>query len=186
MQLIRFDSLQASPWKNGGGVTREIAAEWQGKNLRWRLSIADVAVDGPFSNFAGLQRILTVVKGRGMELISPDQTLHADYAVPVHFDGGWHIHSRLKQGPIRDFNVIYDPGAYNAQVLVLNGPTPFNTERTANNFIALHCVDGLLTFDTGVQLQTGDTALLQTEFPQFAVQAMSTALIVTLQPAASS
>ena len=109
MRIIRFSELQQTPWKNGGGITREIAVARAGDCLIWRLSIADVGVDGPFSKFNGLQRILTVIAGRGMELISPHETLQADYAVPVRFDGGWDTQSKLKDGPLRDLNLIYDP-----------------------------------------------------------------------------
>ncbi|MEC4600651.1 HutD family protein, partial [Burkholderia vietnamiensis] len=51
---IRGAALVASPWKNGGGVTREIAAYPPGAALdafAWRVSVADVGAGGPFSRF---------------------------------------------------------------------------------------------------------------------------------------
>ena len=68
MKIIRFANLATAPWKNGGGVTREIARLDSDGAMVWRLSIADVAVEGPFSKFAGMQRILTVIEGAGMRL----------------------------------------------------------------------------------------------------------------------
>lgn len=56
LSLIRAEQLVASPWKNGGGVTREIAAQPPGASLdgfAWRVSVADVAQPGPFSRFPG-------------------------------------------------------------------------------------------------------------------------------------
>ncbi|XES00502.1 HutD family protein [Streptomyces sp. S1D4-11] len=56
------------PWKNGGGVTREIVAWPEGADMgdfEWRVSLADVGGDGPFSAFADVDRILTMVEGGG-------------------------------------------------------------------------------------------------------------------------
>ena len=54
MRLLRFHELPVSPWRNGGGVTRELAAlGGAGGDLLWRLSIATVNADGPFSTFNG-------------------------------------------------------------------------------------------------------------------------------------
>lgn len=71
MKLIRYADLLETPWKNGGGVTRTIAARTEDDATLWRLSMADVAQGGPFSNFAGLTRSLTVVSGDGMVLHGP-------------------------------------------------------------------------------------------------------------------
>ncbi|HXZ10527.1 MAG TPA: HutD family protein, partial [Paraburkholderia sp.] len=71
MTLIRATGLVASPWKNGGGVTREVAAYPQGAGLDtfvWRVSVADVSQPGPFSRFAGIDRTLVLLSGAGMLL----------------------------------------------------------------------------------------------------------------------
>ena len=68
MRLVRRADLTPRPWKNGGGVTREIAAHPPEAGLDgfdWRLSMADVASDGPFSAFPGIDRTLTVIEGAG-------------------------------------------------------------------------------------------------------------------------
>ncbi len=59
------------PWKNGGGHTTEIAAFPAGAGLAsfvWRVSIADVLQDGPFSPFPGIDRTLVLLEGEGMRL----------------------------------------------------------------------------------------------------------------------
>lgn len=53
MQLLKGVDLVEVPWKNGGGITRNIAEGKTALGPTWRLSRADVAGDGPFSNFAG-------------------------------------------------------------------------------------------------------------------------------------
>ena len=71
MRLIAFSHLVATPWKNGGGVTRQIAIDPPGSGLDdfgWRLSTAEVAQDGPFSRFDGVDRQLHILAGEGLDL----------------------------------------------------------------------------------------------------------------------
>ena len=64
MQIIRFADLKAEPWRNGGGVTREIARQASADGgWDWRLSIADVTKAGDFSPVPGMERVLTVIEG---------------------------------------------------------------------------------------------------------------------------
>jgi hypothetical protein len=57
------------PWRNGGGTTSEIAVEpAPGGRFRHRLSIADVTASGPFSDFAGYDRHILLLAGRGFTL----------------------------------------------------------------------------------------------------------------------
>jgi len=56
-----------------------------------------------------MARILTVIEGKGMVLESEDGILDAAYCKPTVFSGEAKINSYLNNGPIRDFNVIYDP-----------------------------------------------------------------------------
>jgi len=49
------------PWRNGGGRTAEIAFEPADSpaGFRWRLSLAEVESDGPFSTFPGCCRTIS-------------------------------------------------------------------------------------------------------------------------------
>ncbi len=89
MDIIRRSQFQTVPWNNGGGITHEVAREDQDGKLLWRLSLAEVGRDGPFSLFPGLARILTVIDGPGMDLISPRGTLVHELPLlrPVYFSG---------------------------------------------------------------------------------------------------
>jgi len=77
-----------------------------------------VAKEGPFSKFASLHRILTVITGETMLLKSPHRTIEAVLGHPVLFGGEEEIAGFLPSGPVRDFNLIYDPVAWEAQVNV--------------------------------------------------------------------
>ncbi|MGO4913881.1 HutD/Ves family protein [Pseudogemmobacter sp. W21_MBD1_M6] len=120
--FIPPERFLTSRWKNGRGVTHEIARHEENGAWVWRLSIAEVASDGPFSRFEGLARILTVIEGAGVNLHSPEGAIQARPLVPVHFSGSRAVDSRMVDGPIRDLNVIYDPARIVAAVEVLTGP----------------------------------------------------------------
>ncbi|PCE21774.1 HutD/Ves family protein [Burkholderia ubonensis] len=109
--LIRSSDLVASPWKNGGGVTREIAAHPPGAALdafAWRVSVADVAAAGPFSRFEGVDRTLVLLSGAGMTLAG-DGGAHHVLDAPLaraDFAGEAAIDATLHDGPTRDFNLM--------------------------------------------------------------------------------
>lgn len=96
------------PWKNGGGSTTELFIEPGPNGFRWRVSIASVAEDGPFSLFSGYDRHIMTIAGAGMVL---DCGEHGEIAVtpafvPRQFSGDWATAARLVSGPARDFNLI--------------------------------------------------------------------------------
>lgn len=109
MKLIRIDDIVPVPWKNGGGLTREIALYADDGGMAWRLSVADVARAGPFSHFPGMTRVLTVIEGAGLNLSHAGGVIEAKLGIPVRFDGDVAIDCDLVRGPVRDFNLIYDP-----------------------------------------------------------------------------
>ena len=106
-QLVRLDEVPASPWRNGGGVTRELLAWPQAADWTCRLSVAEVTQDGPFSRFDGVQRWFAVLDGAGVRLGLDGQwvDLRPDSA-PFGFDGAVPVDCRLLTGPTRDFNLM--------------------------------------------------------------------------------
>ncbi|WP_347311023.1 HutD/Ves family protein [Defluviimonas sp. SAOS-178_SWC] len=121
MHIIPASAFRTQPWKNGGGVTHEIAREDAGDRLLWRLSVAEVASDGPFSAFPGLARILTVIEGAGLHLDTPEGRLDALPFTPTGFSGDLPVNCRRIAGPVRDLNVIHDPERIAASVRILDG-----------------------------------------------------------------
>jgi len=161
--LIRAADLVASPWKNGGGVTREVAAYPQGAGLDtfvWRVSVADVAQPGPFSRFAGIDRTLVLLSGAGMLLDDARGHTHAlkqplDIA---RFKGEDAIDARLVDGPTRDFNLMLRRGAAQGEVEVWRG----DAERTVSaDVLLLFCAEGPMEVTSGtaspVRLGADDT-----------------------------
>lgn len=108
------------PWKNGGGVTREIAVHPPGAamdDFAWRISLADVAADGPFSAFPGVDRILTVIEGGGLLLDLAGKVVRLDGdAPPLAFAGETPVSATLGEGPIRDLNLMVRRGHWRGAV----------------------------------------------------------------------
>ena len=111
MHIVRFADCQPSPWKNGGGITRQLLIHPAAANLddfTLRVSVADVDSDGPFSRFDGIDRTLTLLQGAGLQLQRDDAplaTLHVDSPL-LQFAGEWPISSRRLAGKVRDFNIM--------------------------------------------------------------------------------
>lgn len=69
MLVLRENDYVTVPWKNGGGLTREVLkVPADADTFDWRLSLATVGAPGPFSAFAGYDRALALVRGAGIEL----------------------------------------------------------------------------------------------------------------------
>ena len=111
MEIVRAEECRVMPWKNGGGSTTEIAAAPEGASLEtfdWRISMARVASDGPFSNFPGIDRTLAIVKGNGMILtIGSDAPVTLSSGTePASFAGDTPTSARLTNGEIIDLNIM--------------------------------------------------------------------------------
>ena len=111
-QCVALANVAATPWRNGGGVTRELLAWPSTAEWRLRISVADIESDGPFSAFPGVERWFAVLAGQGVELRmdSGPQRL-GRRSEPLRFDGGAAVDCALLAGATRDFNLMAAPGA---------------------------------------------------------------------------
>lgn len=110
-EQVGFTHLSARPWKNGGGSTTELAAFPQDSSFdgfQWRLSVAEVGSDGPFSIFGGVDRTLALLQGSGMRLFPMNQAevLITPERPAYQFTGEVAITAVLLEGPTKDFNVM--------------------------------------------------------------------------------
>lgn len=111
MRIVRRDSFVRMPWKNGQGLTEEVMASPAGSGTAgfdWRISIAHVAADGPFSLFAGVDRTIALLDGPGLALDLPEGRVEvlAPDGAPFSFPGEWEISSRNLGGATIDLNVM--------------------------------------------------------------------------------
>ncbi|MER7111643.1 HutD/Ves family protein [Streptomyces sp. NPDC000229] len=177
-RVLRAAGRTAVPWKNGGGVTREIAASPEHCGLdgfAWRVSLADVGADGPFSAFPGTERILTVVDGTGMHLDAGGRHLLAERYLPRSFPGDVPTHGRLLAGPVVNLNVMHRRGAVTAAVAVVRGGLPVPVARDTSVLVV--ALDGPAEV-AGVELGRYDAVLCDAPGPT--VRTDGYAAVVTL------
>jgi environmental stress-induced protein Ves len=138
MGVHRFDiaTLAATPWKNGGGSTREVACVPAGANLDrfdWRVSVATIDRPGPFSVFAGIDRVIMLLDGAGVHLRSPDGRIDHRLAqphAPFAFSGDAAIDCELLGGTSTDFNLMTRRGRVRADWQLLREATAIAPARS--------------------------------------------------------
>lgn len=168
-RVLRAADYRRMRWKNGGGWTTELASGGDADRFDWRISIADVESDGPFSAFPGCDRYIALLDGPGMELSWPDSdAVRLDQRLRFHrFAGEAPTQGRLLAGPVRDFNVMVRRDAYAAEVLhrPLVGPMVFLPDATTTWFVYAAAGQAAIK-DTGAELATGDSLLLEPNEPR--------------------
>lgn len=130
MTIRRFEraNLPVQPWKNGGGVTREVVCQPAGSDMAgfdWRVSIAHIASSGPFSAFPGVDRAITLLEGAGVALHSPDGAVShrlEQPMVPFAFSGDAAVQADLLGPDCHDFNVMTRRATCTARVRVERVP----------------------------------------------------------------
>ncbi|MER5640055.1 HutD family protein [Kitasatospora sp. NPDC002227] len=182
VQVLRAEGRAATPWLNGGGVTREVAGFPAGAGMTdflWRVSLADVAQGGPFSRFTEVDRVITVVRGEGMAL-TVDGTEHelAKPYRPFAFSGDADTDCRLLGGPVVDFNVMTRRGRCRAEVEIAD----FQRDVTVppGGSVLLVCLQGTAELGAAdLRLGEFDAALLERGEDQLRVDGV--AALVTLR-----
>lgn len=124
--------LPRTPWKNGGGSTREVVCQPPGAGMdsfNWRVSIASIAQSGPFSVFPGIDRSILLLEGDGVQLHAPGHFNHRldTPGQPFAFAGDVALDCTLLGGESIDFNVMTRRGVVRADVAVCDGPTTVPT-----------------------------------------------------------
>lgn len=139
---------KATPWRNGSGRTTEIAISPPDASLHggfdWRLSVAEVTADGPFSSFPGYDRNLTLLSGGGLLLDAGEEgdiELREPFK-PVRFPGEWQVEGRLLGTAARDLNLITkrDTAAGRVGFLTIEG-IPLQSESDAETLV-LYVAEG--------------------------------------------
>jgi len=163
--VVRLDprGYRRTPWKNGGGVTIDIADDyapgvppgsWSG--MLWRLGRTHIVEPAPFSDLTGFDRILTVIGGRGLWVDIEDGTsldVREPFR-PVRFRGEDRIVSRLEAGPVAVLNLLADRTRYDIKVLILTGGMACLLDATINVVYALE--DSAVTIDASVTLASDE------------------------------
>lgn len=167
-RILRAGDYRRERWRNGAGWTRQVHAQpatAAGVEWDWRLSIAEIDEDAPFSAFPGVERELVLLHGNGLRLRFDDGEVRE--LLPPHermrFPGERALVGELVDGPTVDFNLMWRRDAVDAQLWhrPLVGTMVVFAE--PGSTWVLHLLAGQARFagDSGLGvLAAGDTALL--------------------------
>jgi uncharacterized protein len=189
------------PWKNGRGVTLELAlwpqrSSFERGDFDWRISKARIESNGPFSSFADHDRILVVTDGDGLVLTHDASAprVRLRRLEPYRFRGDWPTTAELTRGTVADFNVMTRRGSAEANVEAL----VLGTRRTRESFAAGHAFAHMLSGrataraigeEDAFELEAGDSlwirgASTDEEIDLAGAEAGSTLLLVRIAAAA--
>jgi environmental stress-induced protein Ves len=162
---IAANEYRRERWSNGLGWTREVARAPAAGDFDWRVSIAEVDRDAPFSAFPGVEREIVLLSGDGMRLHVGDDP-PVDLLPPhgrLRFSGEQPARAELVGGPTTDYNLMWRPARIEATLLhrPLVGPMLFFAEPGVQWLVTLlggraNVKDALLP----IPMEQGDTVLI--------------------------
>lgn len=167
MQLIKFLEIPATSWKNGLGLTWEIAADRSGcsnQEFRWRLSRARITETCSFSAYPGVRRWLALAAGSALELkidSLPSSRL-GHVGEILAFDGGATVEATPVDGPVEDLNLMLADSRLYAEMLhrPLLGSMVLPPDKTTVTLFHLLDGEAHLQGSQTIKLMSADTLLL--------------------------
>lgn len=169
--VLRVSGYARMRWKNGAGWTSEILKVYCGEDRdtndwAWRLSIAEIDADAPFSAFPGVERELVLLSGNGLRLRFDDGDTR-DLMPPhdrLRFAGERTAFGELIDGPTRDFNLMWKRDVVSAELWhrPLAGTMVLFVD--PGETWVVHLLGGQARFADGSglgEVNLGDTAILQ-------------------------
>ncbi|MGD9912528.1 MAG: HutD family protein [Rhizobiaceae bacterium] len=181
MRIVRAPDCRVMPWKNGGGSTTEIAVHPQDAGMDdflWRVSMARVEGDGPFSRFDGIDRTLTILEGAGIRLTVDSVTTELTQTSSPHaFRGDVPASATLIDGPVTDLNVMTRRGALAHRVVRTVWPVDVKPGLTSL-VVSPHGGCVVTTASGRADLEAGDTAIVENEAMKVAPASVGTPVYV--------
>lgn len=170
---LQAASFRRLPWKNGGGVTIDIAGafrpgadpeDWS--QMIWRLGRTWIETPAPFSDLSGYDRLLVVIEGRGLLLHGEDgRRIDATEPLrPVAFPGDWALRSELAAGPVEVVNLFGDRHVVAVKLDILEGAGTLAAQRGTVVLYAPGEAAGVLVDRESADIPAGDA--LQVEIAQ--------------------
>jgi environmental stress-induced protein Ves len=146
-RVVRWRDLHPEPWANGGGTTRTLARspDRADGSSSWRVSIADIDTDGPFSTFPGLERTFLLLDGASVRLTVDGVRHDLRPGDRLRFYGEQHTACRLDGGPARALNVMTRPDVVHADLEPLHAATAAEVEGAPGTTVLLLCLSGRTT-----------------------------------------
>ncbi len=152
-RIVRCVDARRMPWRNGGGETIELAVHPRNApigSFGWRVSLARVTSDGPFSTFLRVDRSLAVLDGEGLSLaVGPGRPIRLTASDDAHrFAGEASCRARLLGGPVTALNAMVERDSFACAVSHFDPAREFSA--LAGAVTVLVCVEGALETDLGL------------------------------------
>jgi environmental stress-induced protein Ves len=189
LSILRARDRREMPWKNGGGLTSEVIVSPAGANFDtfdWRISIAAIQTNGPFSELPGIDRRLVLLEGLLALRIQQEAPVElSPNGPPIVFAGELPAYAELVAGPVTDLNVMTRRGRFRSSIEAhtLSAPVTFHNNEVSTVLIATGLVD--IEYQ-GVEhkLQPRDAVLLRGESAARLASRAAPAIVYVIEIAA--
>lgn len=163
LKRIDKSQCQVMPWKNGQGITSQIAifpetAAFPSEEFLWRLSSAAIQASSTFSQFPGCDRLLVVWRGEGLLL----NGTHLPPLVPCEFSGETPMSCELLGDEVLDLGVIVRRGRVRATMEIKEVHAGSNVMICTEGVYLLFCLEGNLVVQ-GISIHAADTMQIEAE-----------------------
>ncbi|MBZ9610507.1 HutD/Ves family protein [Rheinheimera maricola] len=184
-EVITPAQWQTQRWQNGGGITHQLCRQDDGTGMLWRLSIAEVASNGPFSRFDNIDRIIILLQGDGFSLhgVGNNPQRIDTPLTPFAFAGETAIHCRLINGAVRDFNLMIRRGALQAKLQVFALSLAVQTLPLSSQTV-IYVASGIVDAEVGVKrfsLQEQHTLRLSNETGSVQLSSADSAQVIFIR-----
>jgi hypothetical protein len=186
MDVLRWEQHRRMPWRNGAGVTYEVASSPADHDLAdfdWRISIAEVDAGGPFSTFPDVDRTIVLVEGEWMALTVDGRRHRFGIREPFSFDGGSETVCEVA-GRSRDLNVMTRRGRATATVAVVEADASDRAPVDGSEIVVVCLAPSVLLADANsvnVELHALDAAVLTDRAP-LTIHGDGVVAVIELQP----
>lgn len=166
LRLLRAADYRRMRWKNGAGWTSEVLRVPDCDDWEWRLSLAEIHHDAPFSEFPGMERLLVLLEGDGLRLHFEDgraRELRSPHGM-LRFPGERPLRAELLGGPCRDLGLIWKRGRVDVQLWHRPLAGPMVLFASMRETWLLHLLEGSAEVDVDgmpAVAHAGDSLLLE-------------------------
>jgi uncharacterized protein len=108
LHVVSVADVAAQPWRNGGGLTRPLLSWPTVDGWLVRVSVAEIAHNGPFSSFPETQRFIVALTGNGIRLGPPLEVVLQPGDSPQDWSGDFAPDCSLIDGSTTDLNAMFD------------------------------------------------------------------------------
>ena len=134
MSATIYRDHASMPWPNGAGITYEVVRFPAEGEFQWRISLADIDNDCPFSVMPGVDRGIVLMEGQHMILANSDESIRVDELVAFNYPGEVAFDCTLPAGPAKDLNIMSRRAHFNSETVVL-GPRSHKIDASSNTHI---------------------------------------------------